>query len=202
MGKSETEQRILNAARCEFLCKGYDGTRMRSIAERAEINKGLLHYYFKSKDSLLAEVFAETFVELFQNLNQAVASSDDLFTQIREVVSVYTDFMAKHSDLPYFIISELKRDSESHIKRMNQGGIKSPFKSIQLAIEKARSENKIHESVQADQLVMNMISLVLFPVVAKQMVMFMHKISETQHKQMLIERKKTVSEFLIRAISK
>ncbi len=61
MGKSETEDRILKAARCEFLSKGYEGTRMRSIAERADINKGLLHYYFKTKDALLVHVFQETF---------------------------------------------------------------------------------------------------------------------------------------------
>ena len=37
------------------LNEAYDGARMRSISEKAEINKGLLHYYFKSKEALTHE---------------------------------------------------------------------------------------------------------------------------------------------------
>ena len=45
-----TELKILEAAKQEFIEKGFDGARMQKIAERAGINKALLHYYFRSKD--------------------------------------------------------------------------------------------------------------------------------------------------------
>ena len=54
---SDTEQKILQAATEIFLEKGHDGARMQVIADKAGINKALLHYYFRSKDKLFRTVF-------------------------------------------------------------------------------------------------------------------------------------------------
>ena len=53
-----TENKILEAANVVFLKKGKDGARMQEIADEANINKSLLHYYFRSKDKLFEAVFA------------------------------------------------------------------------------------------------------------------------------------------------
>ncbi len=47
-----TRRRILDAARREFGIKGFDGARVEAIARRARVNKGLIFYYFQSKDEL------------------------------------------------------------------------------------------------------------------------------------------------------
>jgi TetR/AcrR family transcriptional regulator len=47
-----TRRRILDAARHEFGMKGFDGARIEAIARRARINKGLIFYYFQSKEEL------------------------------------------------------------------------------------------------------------------------------------------------------
>ena len=47
-----TEIQILVAAREVFIAKGYESARMQEIADRAGINKALLHYYFRSKENL------------------------------------------------------------------------------------------------------------------------------------------------------
>jgi len=44
-----TEKKILEAAKAVFIEKGKDGTTMQAIADKAEINKALLHYYFRIK---------------------------------------------------------------------------------------------------------------------------------------------------------
>lgn len=54
-----TEQKILEAARKIFLEKGLDGARMQDIADKAGINKAMLHYYFRSKDKLFEQIFLE-----------------------------------------------------------------------------------------------------------------------------------------------
>ena len=43
---------ILAAARTEFAKSGFHGTRMRDIAERAQVSQGLLHHHFQSKEEL------------------------------------------------------------------------------------------------------------------------------------------------------
>ena len=54
---NQTEDRIFEAATEVFIEKGLDGSRMQDIADRAGINKSLLHYYYRSKDKLFNTVF-------------------------------------------------------------------------------------------------------------------------------------------------
>lgn len=49
-------EKILAAAEVVFAQKGFDGTGMKAIAERAGVSQGLLHYHFGTKDRLYAEV--------------------------------------------------------------------------------------------------------------------------------------------------
>lgn len=47
------KKRILDAAVELFSKKGYDATRVNEIAETANVTKGLIYYYFKSKEEIL-----------------------------------------------------------------------------------------------------------------------------------------------------
>lgn len=56
-----TRYRILRAAKAEFARSGFAGARLADIAKRAQVNKALIHYYFKNKDTLYFEVLKEIF---------------------------------------------------------------------------------------------------------------------------------------------
>jgi AcrR family transcriptional regulator len=47
-----TEEKILDASNFIFLQYGYHGTRIQKIAKMADVNKSMVHYYFRSKDNL------------------------------------------------------------------------------------------------------------------------------------------------------
>ena len=82
MSKDQTtEQNILNAAEKVFISTGYDGARMQAIANEANINKAMLHYYFKSKDMLFEKVFDE--------------KAKCFFPQILEIAEGELDFIEK-----------------------------------------------------------------------------------------------------------
>ncbi|AEA34376.1 TetR/AcrR family transcriptional regulator [Hippea maritima] len=48
---------ILTKAKTLFAQKGFDATTMDEIAREAEVNKALIYYYFKDKESLYEEIF-------------------------------------------------------------------------------------------------------------------------------------------------
>ncbi len=52
----ETKAKIISAAIEVFAVKGKHGARMEEIAEKANVNKALLYYYYTSKDLLFKEV--------------------------------------------------------------------------------------------------------------------------------------------------
>jgi len=51
-GPTTTPEQILDAARALFAERGYQGTTMRAVAERAGVNAALVHHYFKAKERL------------------------------------------------------------------------------------------------------------------------------------------------------
>src|SRR5262245_57516560 len=55
--KAGTRDKILDAAEIEFSIHGYEACSLRMISEAHDINLGLVHYYFGSKEALLSEVF-------------------------------------------------------------------------------------------------------------------------------------------------
>ena len=52
----EKTQAILKAAGACLGERGYAATTIAEIAAQAGVSRGLLHYYFKSKEELLAQV--------------------------------------------------------------------------------------------------------------------------------------------------
>src|SRR5690606_33107187 len=59
-----SQQIILEAALSEFARHGLAGARMDRIAERAEVNKRLIYYYFKSKDELFLAVLEDAYTRI------------------------------------------------------------------------------------------------------------------------------------------
>jgi AcrR family transcriptional regulator len=57
MSRSETKQRILNAAEFLFAREGYNGTSLRAITSKAQVNLAAVNYHFGSKKALLEDVF-------------------------------------------------------------------------------------------------------------------------------------------------
>ncbi|MCP2166979.1 TetR/AcrR family transcriptional regulator [Goodfellowiella coeruleoviolacea] len=57
-GDVSARERILTAAEELFAVAGFDATPTSRIAERAEVPKGLVHYYFRRKSDLLTALVA------------------------------------------------------------------------------------------------------------------------------------------------
>lgn len=74
--RQKNEQIILRAAEAEFAASGFKGATMNRIAERAGLPKSNIHYYFKSKQQLYAEVLA-VIIELWDSaLNELDAEAE------------------------------------------------------------------------------------------------------------------------------
>lgn len=57
MEYSEKQVQIMEAAERLFAEKGFNGTSVRDIAEKAHVNLAMISYYFGSKDKLLEALF-------------------------------------------------------------------------------------------------------------------------------------------------
>ena len=77
----EKAEAILEAARACLGERGYTATTIAEIAAQAGVSRGLLHYYFKSKEDLLAQVVragTDAHMELLEAIFAQSESADDL----------------------------------------------------------------------------------------------------------------------------
>lgn len=61
MGRQNTKERLLEAARGLFAERGFHNATVRDIAARANTNLASINYYFRSKDDLYREVLSHSF---------------------------------------------------------------------------------------------------------------------------------------------
>ncbi len=74
-----TRARILQAALKEFGLHGYRGARLQAIARRAEVRRGLIAYYFGTKEELFRAVVRERVTSTERVQQQMGHGPDDPF---------------------------------------------------------------------------------------------------------------------------
>jgi AcrR family transcriptional regulator len=63
--REQSQRRILQAALMSFAERGYEGTTIAQIAERAGVARGLVSYYFPAKEQLLRALLGEALDGIF-----------------------------------------------------------------------------------------------------------------------------------------
>lgn len=114
----EKEQRrnaILRSARKEFFEKGFRAVTVDSIARRAELSKGAIYLYFKSKEEIYAQILLRD-IDKFHDrveslLDTARSAADNLrnfaevyaafFISDRELFRIFMNFMIQHNPVNF-----------------------------------------------------------------------------------------------------
>lgn len=192
------EEKILAAAKKVFVTKGMAGARMQDIADEAGINKALLHYYFRSKEKLFEVIFKETTGRFIPRVNEIMSSDRSMYEKIETFAAEYIDEVIQNPFLPLFIMNEMHKQPEEFLKKM-WGGQKPQVEKFLNQIEEAVNTGEIRQMHPA-QLIMNIMSLCIFPFIGKPMLQMVASISDQQFIELMQERKKLVPQFIIQAI--
>ena len=196
-----TQERIVAAARKAFLSKGLAGARMQDIADEAGINKALLHYYFRSKEKLFEMIFMEAAQKLFPKINFIFESNMPLFEKIEHFANEYITVMLENPYLPSFVLNEINQDPVSFFKKLNDKfGFPDPslfLKQIEREIKKGNIKR-----INPVQLLMNMLSLCIFPFMARPLFQLRMRVGEARFREFMEQRKKEVPKFIIDSIKR
>jgi TetR/AcrR family transcriptional regulator len=109
---SNTEEKILEAAKTAFMTHGLYGARMQDIANNAGINKALLHYYFRSKEKLFDHVFEGALSKYFQQMLVFSDTSLPVEQRIHKYIDNIIDFLSEYPQMAMFIIKEISMNPE------------------------------------------------------------------------------------------
>jgi len=111
------KEKILEAAEELFAEKGYEGTSVRDIANRAGVNIAMISYYFGSKEKLL-ESLIQYRAGYTSDLLDALKKSpdDDPVHKIEKVIDLYVDRILTHHRFHNIMSRQLSMISEKNIK--------------------------------------------------------------------------------------
>ncbi len=115
---TETQQRILDAARHIFVQKGRELSTMGDIAKEAGINRTALNYYFRSKDKLFDGVFEHVLKSFLPHIEKIIEADKPVLEKFRDIIEAHTDFLLDNPNLPYFVLTEMNRDPVQLLETM------------------------------------------------------------------------------------
>lgn len=199
--RNETESRILGAAQAVFVREGTPAARLKDIAEEADVNQALLHYYYRDKKTLADTVFEKVASEFFPQLQAILNADQTVEEKVRTFVPKYIDLVQENPYLPSYIVGELNRNPLK-LKNRIQSLDLAPFEQLD-ALDRQlrrRAEEGTLRSLSAEQFVVNLVSLCVFPFIARSLLEAAMGMEREEFGDLLEERKETVPQFFLNAI--
>lgn len=197
--EKETEEKIFLAAQKVFQRKGFEGSRMQEIADEAEINKSMLHYYYRSKEKLFQEVFRSSARKILPELVSILASEYPLKDKVTRIVDFYHSVFKKNPYLPAFVVHEMNQNPERFKEFISSMNIQVPQKFADQMKEEISAGRVI--PVHPKQFLVNIVSLCLMPLVARNMVQAIFKMDDRDYQEFLDERRKLIPEFIFKGVT-
>ncbi len=201
---SDTEKRILEAATRVFIKRGTAGARTQEIADEAGLNKALLHYYFRSKDKLAEAVFLQVARDFFPLLLGTLSSDLPLRQKLQAFVDVELDMLAAKPFLPGYIITEMQYRPQKMREVLNKVAPieemrATMFGKIQQQIDHEVEAGHMRPGLAEDQVIM-MISLMIFPFAAAKMINIIAGIDDEAHHKMMARRREDIVTFVLNGL--
>ncbi|GAA4458227.1 TetR/AcrR family transcriptional regulator [Nibrella saemangeumensis] len=192
--EQDTEAKIKRAAEQVFLEYGYEGAKIRQIADAAGVNIALVNYYFRSKEQLFKSIYMENFMAFFGRIVMLLNEETPLEVKIWKIVDRYTDFILDNPLIPMFVLSESRNGGtffkELHVREV----IKSAYFTKQLQEEISKGAIR---PIKPLHLIMTIIGNIVFPILARPIVSYIGDLDDDGFRQFMEERKKIVPEMVM-----
>jgi AcrR family transcriptional regulator len=187
----DTKERILAAAEAEFMARGYDRSRMQAIADRAQINKAMLHYHFRSKDELFAQIFREKGKQLFPQVEASLREQPDFIRFVCRFIELYVAYLIKNPFLPSYLL----QISTNHSELMQEVKVDLPQR-LMVAFDAAakRGEIRAHD---ARQFIVSLLAMCVMPFAGKNLVKGFFELSEPEYDSFLAERAEQLKAYVV-----
>lgn len=152
----KTKRRILAAAEAEFARKGYDGSRLRDVAEVAGVHHALLHHYFGDKAGLYRAVVERAFTEVSSQATALLASRETVEALLERYVDALVTFHVESPGLVRILyLASLDEASPAYevCRELTATFLEPLLERMAEVVEKSQRAGKVRDDVDARRLV-------------------------------------------------
>ncbi|NCD72502.1 TetR/AcrR family transcriptional regulator [Mucilaginibacter agri] len=182
-----TEQLIKDTAKRILFAEGKLHATTQDIAEAAGVNRAALHYYFRTRDQLVACVFNESMLELSVRLGTVMASVRPFQEKIEELIAVFMKEMRAYPYQEIFLVTEINTAGVELVKDIDN----MPVANFLNEIENEMSAGVI-EKMNPKHFLMNLFSLLSYPFIMAPLYRQFFNLNHQDFDQLVAERKQLI----------
>lgn len=200
---TESKRRILDAAERAFALRGYEGARLRDIAQEAGVHHALLHHYYGDKRGLFREVVQRALTKVSNTGFTQLSAADDLEATTRALVAGLVEFFSSHRDLLH-IIEGAFRERGSEAQQLAATALREFIAPLLVKIRQhisdAQTRKVIRADLDAEVMLLFGFSALAMPFVARAEILEALGMRQPADEQ-LTKHKEQLSQYLIAALS-
>src|SRR5258708_2921741 len=148
MAVNGKREQILQAAATVFAAKGFSGARVSDIAKCAKVADGTIYLYFKSKDEVLASLFALAMTQFLERARTEMASLQGAEACLRRLAHFHLEQVGSNRDLAIVFQVEL-RHSQKFMERVSTTILADYLDLIRQVIRQGQSEGVLRSDFAA-----------------------------------------------------
>jgi TetR/AcrR family transcriptional regulator len=187
---------ILRAAIREFAQEGMAGARTDAIARTARVNKALLYYYYKDKETLYGAALDYAFEQMSAHLMEVLERNLHPTEKVLTYVGKYFDYVASHGFNRNLIQMEMMRSGHGspHLQRI----AKQYFQPLYVNLSRVIGEGVAcgeFRPIDPQQFVPSMVALVVFYFISAPMMKSVSGVDPLSPEK-IVERRAAVLDFI------
>jgi AcrR family transcriptional regulator len=186
-----TEQLIKDTAKRLIFAEGKLHATTQEIADAAGVNRTALHYYFRSRDLLIAAVFQEAMQGLSECLNECMTSTKPFRQKVEFLIEVFLKDMMAFPYQETFLVTEINTLGKQLVGNIDSGPVKYFLNEVQQ--EMASGHVK---TMPPYQFLMNLFSLLSYPLIMAPLYKQLFQLTDNAFDELITARKTMIMDLI------
>ena len=183
--KDQTEELIKETAKKMFFFFFKFQETTQEIADEAKVNRTLINYYFRSRNNLINIIFDEAKMVSHEKSRAIFDRDKDIKDLIAEFIDDSLNTAIQYSYLETYIVTQMNKQDACVFERNDMKEVTKAFLS---RLEEEMENGRI-DKMEPIQFLLNMISLINFPLTVRPLIQQNLDINDKDYKRILSERK-------------
>lgn len=137
------EARLLGSALTLFSEKGYNGTSIREIIERAGVTRPVLYYYFENKEALFGRLIEESFAKSTVALDRILATMEGCRERLKALMRSEFENAAVAPQLAALVLQAFFSRTEEAVRKEADALMRGHLRQIARIFEDGLRSNEL-----------------------------------------------------------
>lgn len=186
--KDDTYELIINTAKQLFFAEGKFNATTQEIADAAGVNRTLINYYFRSRNTLIDLVFKEAMKEEEKQQKIIAMASIPLREKFERFLDLSFGIAKEYPYMEIYMVTHINQYNIHEFKNEDQlKFLPKIYEEIQAEMDKGNIQQ-----MQPMQFLLNFISLVSFPISMRPLIQHGFDMSDQEFEKILDDRKDVI----------